>query len=212
MFKAAESERRLGQHVDDFNELSQVHSVSQRPLLFPHYHLEATFLFPILHCLILFNLLVHSRLEWTVAQWNSFQENKNQLQQWMESVEQEVGLTLPQQPGLKEKSTLLERLRAIHTDVDAHTSALSRLTDKAVELYEKTGDQTFGPEPRAELNAHFADIAAVVKVIQICTYVHIGIRIYITLNFQLLLCPLFFHKHLFLSSKLYLFCLFHFKG
>lgn len=99
-----------------------------------------------------------------MAQWTSFQESKIQLQQWMESVEQEVGMTLPQQPGLKEKSTLLERLRAIQADVDAHASALSRLTDKAVEMYEKTGDQTFGPEKRAELNAHFADISAVVKV------------------------------------------------
>lgn len=107
----------------------------------------------------------HSRLEWTVAQWTSFQETKSQLQQWMESVEQELGMTLPTQPGLKEKSALLERLRAIQADVDAHAAALSRLTDKAVEMHEKTGDQTFGPESRAELNAHFADISAVVKVI-----------------------------------------------
>lgn len=107
----------------------------------------------------------YSRLEWTVAQWTSYQENKSQLQQWMESVEQEVGMTLPQQPGLKEKSALLERLRAIQADVDTHAAVLSRLTDKAVELHEKTGDQVFGPESRAELNAHFADISAVVKVI-----------------------------------------------
>lgn len=100
-----------------------------------------------------------------MAQWTSFQESKGQLQQWMESVEQELGMTLPQQPGLKEKSALLERLRAIQADVDAHAAALSRLMDKAVEMHEKTGDQTFGPESRAELNAHFADISAVVKVI-----------------------------------------------
>lgn len=74
-------------------------------------------------------------------------------------------MTLPQQPGRKEKSAFLERLRAIHVDVDAHAAALSRLTDKAVEMYEKTGDQTFGPESRAELNVHFGDISAVVKVI-----------------------------------------------
>uniref|UniRef100_A0A1A8H4I9 Spectrin repeat containing, nuclear envelope 1b n=1 Tax=Nothobranchius korthausae TaxID=1143690 RepID=A0A1A8H4I9_9TELE len=104
-----------------------------------------------------------SRLEWTVTQWTIFLENKSQLQQWMESVDQEVGMTLPQQPGLKEKCTLLERLRAIQADVDTHAAALSRLTEKAVELHEKTGDQTFGPESRAELNAHFADISAVVK-------------------------------------------------
>lgn len=101
-----------------------------------------------------------------MAQWSSFQESKSQLQQWMESVEQEFGTTLPQQPGLKEKWALLERLRAIQADVDAHASALSRLTDKAVEMCEKTGDQAFGPEARAELSAHFSDISAVVKVIK----------------------------------------------
>ncbi|XP_061651777.1 nesprin-1 isoform X12 [Phyllopteryx taeniolatus] len=113
--------------------------------------------------MLITSMSCHSRLEWTVAQWSSFQESKNHLQQWMESVEQEVGMALPQQPGLKEKSTLLERLRAIQADVDAHAAALSRLTDKSVELYEKSADQTFGPESRAELNAHFADISAVVK-------------------------------------------------
>lgn len=101
-----------------------------------------------------------------MAQWSSFQENKAQLQQWMESVEQEFGSALPQQPGLKEKCALLERLRAIQTDVDAHAPALSRLTDKAVEMYEKTGDQLFAPEARAELGGHFADISAIVKVIK----------------------------------------------
>lgn len=108
--------------------------------------------------------MICSRLEWTVAQWSSFQESKAQIQQWMESVEQEFGTTLPQQPGLKEKCTLLERFRAIQADVDAHASTLSRLTDKAVEMYEKTGDQSFGTDARAELSAHFADISAVVKV------------------------------------------------
>lgn len=109
--------------------------------------------------------IIHSRLEWTVAQWSSFQENKSQLQQWMELVEQEVGMTLPQQPDLKKKCALLERLRAIQADVDTHAAALSRLTERAVEMQEKTGDHTFGPESRAELNARFADISAVVKVI-----------------------------------------------
>lgn len=100
-----------------------------------------------------------------MAQWSSLQEGKAQLQQWMESVEQELGMTQPQQPSLKEKSALLERLRAIQADVEAHAASLSRLTDKAIEMNEKTGDQTFGPEARADLNAHFADISAVVKVI-----------------------------------------------
>lgn len=102
-----------------------------------------------------------------MAQWSSFQESKGQLQQWMESVEQEVGMALPQQPGLKEKASLLERLRAILADVEGHSAALSRLTGKAAELHQKTGDQAFGPELRAELSAHFADITAVVKVIRL---------------------------------------------
>ncbi|KAF1374585.1 hypothetical protein PFLUV_G00230620 [Perca fluviatilis] len=113
--------------------------------------------------MLMTSMSCHSRLEWTVAQWTNYHDSKSQLEQWMESVEQEVGMTLPQQPGLKEKSALLERLRAIQADVDAHAAALSRLTDKAVEMHEKTADQTFGPESRAELNAHFADISAVVK-------------------------------------------------
>lgn len=112
-----------------------------------------------------------------MAQWSSFLESKGQVQQWMELVEQELGTTLPQQPGLKEKSALLERLRAIQADVDAHAAALSRLAEKAVEMHDKTGDQTFGPDSRAELNAHFADISAVVKVIclSLNVFTHAGL-------------------------------------
>ncbi|KAK6304736.1 hypothetical protein J4Q44_G00253220 [Coregonus suidteri] len=113
--------------------------------------------------MLMTSMSCHSRLEWTVAQWSSYQESKGQLQQWMESVEQEVGLALAQQPGLKEKAFLLERLRALQADVEAHATPLARLTEKAAELHEKTGDQAFGPEQRMELNAHFADITAVVK-------------------------------------------------
>ena len=99
-----------------------------------------------------------------MAQWSCYQESRSQLQQWLETVEQEVSINLPQQPGLKEKASLLERLRAVQADVEAHAGVLSRLTEKAVELHEKTADQTFGPEQRAELNVHFADLSAVVKV------------------------------------------------
>uniref|UniRef100_A0AAV2JAL2 Calponin-homology (CH) domain-containing protein n=1 Tax=Knipowitschia caucasica TaxID=637954 RepID=A0AAV2JAL2_KNICA len=113
--------------------------------------------------MLMTSMSCHSRLEWTVTQWTSFLDNRSQLQQWMESVEQELGLTLPQQPGLKEKCSLLEQLRTLQADVDAHAAVLSRLTEKAVEMHEKTADSTFGPESRAELSAHFADISAVVK-------------------------------------------------
>ncbi|RXN33841.1 nesprin-1 isoform X3 [Labeo rohita] len=105
----------------------------------------------------------HSRLEWTVAQWGSFLESKAQLQQWMEMVEQEAGVALPQQPGLKEKASLLERLRAIQADVEVHLTALTRLNEKATELYEKTGDQMFAEGPKSEFNTQFTNITSVIK-------------------------------------------------
>lgn len=85
----------------------------------------------------------------------------------MEMVEQEAGVALPQQPGLKEKASLLERLRAIQADVEVHTSALTRLNEKATELYEKTGDQAFAEGPKSEFNTQFTNITAVIKV-KIC--------------------------------------------
>lgn len=99
-----------------------------------------------------------------MAQWGSFLESKAQLQQWMEMVEQEAGVALPQQPGLKEKASLLERLRAIQADVEVHSSALTRLNEKATELYEKTGDQAFAEGLKSEFNTQFTNITAVIKV------------------------------------------------
>lgn len=99
-----------------------------------------------------------------MAQWSCYQEGKAQLHQWMESVEQEVGVALPQQPGLKEKVSLLERLRAIQADVEGHSAALARLNEKSAELHEKTGDQLFSEESRAEFSTQFSDITAVIKV------------------------------------------------
>lgn len=99
-----------------------------------------------------------------MTQWSSYQEGKAQLQQWMDTVEQEVEVALPQQPGLKEKISLLERLRAIEADIDSHSAALNRLNEKAIELFEKTGDQAFAEAPRAELNTQFSNITAVIKV------------------------------------------------
>ncbi len=105
-----------------------------------------------------------------MAQWGSFLESKAQLQQWMEMVEQEAGVALPQQPGLKEKASLLERLRAIQADVEVHSSALTRLNEKATELYEKTGDQAFAEGPKSEFNTQFTNITAVIKV-KICHFI-----------------------------------------
>lgn len=99
-----------------------------------------------------------------MTQWGSYQEGKAQLQQWMDTVEQEVEVALPQQPGLKEKVSLLERLRAIEADTDSHSATLSRLNEKATELFEKTGDQAFAEDLREDLSAQFSDITVVIKV------------------------------------------------
>lgn len=85
-------------------------------------------------------------------------------------VEQEAGVALPQQPGLKEKASLLERLRAIQADVEVNSSALTRLNEKATELYEKTGDQAFAEGPKSEFNTQFTNITAVIKV-KICHFI-----------------------------------------
>lgn len=90
----------------------------------------------------------------------------------MDMVDRELGTTLPQQPDLKKKSALLERLRAIQADVDTHATVLSHLMERAMEMHEKTGDHTFGPESRGELSARFADISAAVKVIYFQEYSH----------------------------------------
>lgn len=106
-----------------------------------------------------------SRLEWTVSQWGSFQESRAALQQWLEGLEQELGCLELEQPGLKEKVCLMERLRAMLADVNAHSATLSQLTDKAVELHKKTGDKTFSRECRDQIQSHFSDVTAVVKVL-----------------------------------------------
>lgn len=108
-----------------------------------------------------------------MTQWSSYQEGKAQLQQWMDTVGQEVEVALPQQPGLKEKVSLLERLRAIEADTDNHTARLNRLNEKALELFEKTGDQAFTEELRTELNAQFSEITAVIKVKLVVLFINI---------------------------------------
>ncbi|KAJ4921305.1 hypothetical protein JOQ06_000785, partial [Pogonophryne albipinna] len=103
------------------------------------------------------------RLEMASSQWTLYLASHQQLLQWMQSVEQELGGALPPQVGLKEKASLLERLRGVQSDVEAHAPPLSRLMEQALELQEKTGDQTFGPEARGELSAKYSDISASVK-------------------------------------------------
>ncbi|XP_034001993.1 LOW QUALITY PROTEIN: nesprin-1-like, partial [Trematomus bernacchii] len=113
--------------------------------------------------MMMISISCHSRLEMASSQWTLFLASHQQLLQWMQSVEQELGGALPPQVGLKEKASLLERLRGVQSDVEAHAPPLSRLMEQALELHEKTGDQTFGPEARGELSAKYSDISASVK-------------------------------------------------
>uniref|UniRef100_A0A4W3HCF8 Nesprin-1 n=1 Tax=Callorhinchus milii TaxID=7868 RepID=A0A4W3HCF8_CALMI len=103
----------------------------------------------------------HSHLEWVVAQWNSYLDGKNQLQQWMESLEQELSLELQQQPDLKEKLSELERSQSVLADVEKHSIMLNRLIEKARELLEKTGDPAFEEDAQLEMRTQFADIVSV---------------------------------------------------
>ncbi|XP_029114386.1 nesprin-1 isoform X5 [Scleropages formosus] len=105
----------------------------------------------------------HSRLEWTVAQWNGFQEAEGQLLQWMELAEREVAAPLALQLGLREKAAQLDRIRAALADAEGHAAALARLAEKGTELHKKTGDQAFRQETQEELTRRFADITAVIK-------------------------------------------------
>ncbi|KAG2468780.1 SYNE1 protein, partial [Polypterus senegalus] len=112
---------------------------------------------------IMASMSCHSCLDWTVTQWTSFLEEKNQLQQWMDSVEQELSVPFQQQLGMKEKISQMERYRAILSDVENHASVLSRLEDKASEMLDKTGDASFERNEQIELRSQFHDINTVVK-------------------------------------------------
>uniref|UniRef100_UPI00398E76DD nesprin-1 n=1 Tax=Pristiophorus japonicus TaxID=55135 RepID=UPI00398E76DD len=105
----------------------------------------------------------HSQLEWAVVQWNSYLESKRQLQQWMESMEQELSQGLEQQPDLKDKLSQLERYQSLLTDIEKHSVILNRLMDKARELLERTGDASFTEDAHLEMRTQFADIVVVAK-------------------------------------------------
>ena len=76
-----------------------------------------------------------------ISQWNDYLEWKNQLEQWMESVDQKVEHPLQPQPGLKEKFSLLDHFQSVVSEAEDHSGALQRLTAKARELYQKTEDE-----------------------------------------------------------------------
>ncbi|PNJ79045.1 SYNE1 isoform 26 [Pongo abelii] len=104
-----------------------------------------------------------STLESVISQWNDYLERKNQLEQWMESVDQKVEHPLQPQPGLKEKFALLDHLQSILSEAEDHTRALHRLIAKSRELYEKTEDESFKDTAQEELKTQFNDIMTVAK-------------------------------------------------
>lgn len=105
-----------------------------------------------------------STLEAVINQWNDYLEWKNQLEQWMESVDQKVEHPLKPQPGLKEKFCLLDHFQCIVSEGEDHAAALHRLTARSRELYQKTEDPSFTEMAQEELKTQFNDIMTVAKV------------------------------------------------
>ncbi|KAM9666884.1 nesprin-1 isoform 11-T14 [Trichechus inunguis] len=104
-----------------------------------------------------------STLESVISQWNEYLERKNQLEQWMESVDQKVEHSLQLQPGLKEKFALLDHFQSIMSEAEDHAGALHHLTAKSRELYEKTEEASFKETAQQELKTQFNDIITVAK-------------------------------------------------
>ncbi|XP_023599414.1 nesprin-1-like, partial [Myotis lucifugus] len=102
-------------------------------------------------------------LEAVISQWNDYLEWKNQLEQWMESVDQKVEHPLKPQPGLKEKFCLLDHFQCIVSEGEDHAAALHRLTARSRELYQKTEDASFTETAQEELKTQFNDIMTVAK-------------------------------------------------
>ncbi|XP_010119459.1 PREDICTED: nesprin-1-like, partial [Chlamydotis macqueenii] len=104
-----------------------------------------------------------SCLESVISQWNEYLERKNQLEQWLEKLDHEVEQPLEPQTGLKEKFAQLDHFQAIVSEIEDHSGDLQQLIEKAVELYEKTGDESFGEAAQEELKTQFNDITTVAK-------------------------------------------------
>uniref|UniRef100_A0A8C2DGG1 Spectrin repeat containing, nuclear envelope 1a n=1 Tax=Cyprinus carpio TaxID=7962 RepID=A0A8C2DGG1_CYPCA len=114
--------------------------------------------------LLLRAMSCHSRLEWTVNQWDLFVESRAQLQRWLEGVGLEVKGPLEPQLGLREKRKQLERLRLLSSDVEDHQGALCYLEESAAELYKRTGDPVFKEEEMVLLRAQFEDVKERVRL------------------------------------------------
>lgn len=111
--------------------------------------------------MFLFNV---SCLDSVISQWNDYLERKNQLEQWLENLDHKVEQPLEPQTGLKEKFAQLDHFQAIVSEIEDHSGDLQQLIEKAVELYEKTRDDSFGDAAQEELNTQFNDITTVAKV------------------------------------------------
>ncbi|XP_010140551.1 PREDICTED: nesprin-1-like, partial [Buceros rhinoceros silvestris] len=104
-----------------------------------------------------------SCLESVISQWNEYLERKKQLEQWLEKLDHKVEQPLEPQIGLKEKFAQLDHFQAIVSEIEDHSGDLKQLTEKAVELYEKTEDDSFGEAAQEELKTQFNDITTVAK-------------------------------------------------
>lgn len=105
-----------------------------------------------------------SLLEAVIHQWNDYLERKNQLDQWLESVDHKLEQPLELQSGLKEKFSQLDCFQAIVSEVEDHSNDLHQLTEKARELHDKTEDSSFREAAQEELKTQLSDITTVVKV------------------------------------------------
>lgn len=105
-----------------------------------------------------------SCLESVISKWNEYLERKKQLEQWLEKLDHEVEQPLEPQIGLKEKFAQLDHFQAIVSEIEDHSGDLQQLTEKAVELYEKTKDDSLGEAAQEELKTQFNDITTVAKV------------------------------------------------
>ncbi|XP_059684163.1 nesprin-1-like [Gavia stellata] len=104
-----------------------------------------------------------SCLESVISQWNEYLERKNQLEQWLEKLGHKVEQPLKPQIGLKEKFAQLDHFQAIVSEIEDHAGDLQQLIEKAVELHEKTEDDSFGEAAQEELKRQVNDITTVAK-------------------------------------------------
>ncbi|XP_045150652.1 nesprin-1 [Echinops telfairi] len=109
------------------------------------------------------SIRAQSTLESVISQWNDYLEKKNQLEQWMESVDQQVEHPLQLQPGLKEKFALLDHFQCIVSEAEGRAGALRHLSARSRDLYQQTEDASFQDTAQQELNTQFQDIVTVAK-------------------------------------------------